>query len=138
MDQLVQVLKGKIEQLPADKQAKATYLFAEQVRKFLTDKRSIDTLDLLKLYHAGEDVSSKELMAATYAANAANAAAWAAATYAAAAAWARAANAAYAAYAAAYDYADAAAYAANAARQADPSITIESQIAIVDRIIKGE
>jgi hypothetical protein len=105
MDKLKQVLKDKIKQLPADKQAKAAYLSAEQVRKFLEDTRSI----------------------AAFAANAADAAY--AAVYAAGAfansaysyADSAAAAAAYAAYAA---YADAAyaAYAANAAELSEDAI----------------
>jgi ATP phosphoribosyltransferase regulatory subunit HisZ len=143
MDKLKQVLKDKIKQLPANKHAKATYLFAESVRKFLTDTRSIDTLDLLKLYHAGEHVSVYDLkdaaVGATYAANDADAAADAnaATAYAAnAAAFATYvananANATATAFAAA-NAADAAAYAA------DASITIESQISIVDKLINGD
>tara|TARA_R110002020_G_scaffold13283_3_gene48095 strand:- start:6825 stop:7238 length:414 start_codon:yes stop_codon:yes gene_type:complete len=125
MAKFKQELKDKIEQLTADKQAKANYLFAESVRNFLTDKRSIDALDLVKKYHAGHSITIKELMAATTAAYVA-----------AVAAYVHAPDSTYAANANAVYVAANAVRAAYYARNADPTITIESQIKIVDELLE--
>lgn len=158
-------LKEKINQLNAGDCAKVAYLFADSVRKFLTDKRSIDALDLLERYHANEDVNEVYLSDLdTYAVADAAVAAAAVAAFTAAAdvAVADAAVAAVAvadvaiaadaaafaatfavsdafavAHAAVADAAAAAAdNAADHARKADSSITIESQIKIVDELIE--
>jgi Tfp pilus assembly protein FimV len=69
-DKMEQVAFAQQAKVAFAQQAKAAYLFAEQVSKFSDDKRSIDTLDLLKCYHAGADVSKEELRDAALAASA--------------------------------------------------------------------
>ena len=138
MDKLDQELKDKIEQLSQRDGVKATYLFAESVRKFLGDARSIAALDLVKKYHAGHAITIKELMASASSASSASALAFSSSSSCASAAATDAASDAASATAdPAYYAADAAASAA-AARRADSSITIESQIAIVDKLSEEE
>tara|TARA_R110002020_G_scaffold13283_3_gene48096 strand:- start:7248 stop:7661 length:414 start_codon:yes stop_codon:yes gene_type:complete len=129
-------LKEKINQLSARDRAAVALTFADSVAKFLKNQSSIDALSVAKLVLEGEEVSASDLSIA-YADATANAAATAAtATASAAAAYAAAtATDSLAAAFAAYAVADAATDAAKFARIADPSITIESQIKIVDDLL---
>jgi hypothetical protein len=136
MKNLETKLEYKIEQLFVNDSAKVADLFAESVRKFLTGQESINDLDLLKRYFNDEDVSECELANATHApaVHAVMATAYGATVIASSAATTYGATAASTATVAAYTVAAVAV--AAYIRLADPSITIESQIKIVDELLK--
>jgi len=128
---LKQELEDKIKMLTVRGAANAAYKFADPVRNLLKKdetETNINSLDLLKQYWNGEDISLEALQAgATY-------------TAAHAGAYTAAHGAAYAAVSTAVLSGDADAYtaalnAASFARLASPSITLESQVAIVTQLL---
>jgi len=141
MDKLKKELEEKFAQLTDAQAAKAAYLFVQQVQHCLTDHVSLDALDVLKSGYAKDKVGKKilALSVATVAAAKAAKAAKAANSHTLNKGWAYCALLAAIAANDHHSYTTPSLYAVHTAmcsREADPSIQIEDQIAVIDKLIK--